>query len=141
MKTAALFLCAAALLSGGCATAVQHRSATTAAQFGAPAHVTEKMNRGQSLGLTDLEALGRNHVPEATVIAYLRQTGDSYRLTTAQIDRLQAAEVSPGVIDYLLTTPNRVSQRVRGYSGGGHYRRGGYGYRSYPGIRHRPGRH
>ena len=123
-------LCVAAL--SGCTSAAQQRAAQEATQLGTPADLVRKMERGDRLALTDMETLARQQVPDDTVLAYLRQTGAAYELTTAQIDQMREAGVSVRVIDYLLSTPSRVVWRYRGYYGG---RIGIHGYGSFgPGF-------
>lgn len=119
-----LFALGLAALSG-CAAAARQQAVQTATQLGTPLTLVSKMERGDRLTLADLETLARQQVPDAEVLAYLRQTGAAYELTTAQIDQMRAAGVSVRVIDYLLATPRQVARRYRGYYGGGF---GWYGY-------------
>ena len=152
MKTKPVLLLALSLAAlSGCATAARHQAATTATQWGAPAELVRKMERGGRLALTDLETLARHQIPDETVLAYLRQSGAAYELTTAQIDQMREAGVSVRVIDYLLATPARGPRpypRSRVWFGFGypHYGSGhsfggfGHGYR-HGGFGHRGGHH
>lgn len=118
MKTKIPLLFALCVVAfSGCASAAQQRAAQEATRLGTPADLVRKMERGDRLALTDLEALARQQVPDETVLVYLRQTGARYALTTAQIDQMRVAGVSVRVIDYLLSTPVRVAWRYRGYYG------------------------
>lgn len=128
MKTKLIPLLALSLAAlSGCATAAQRQAAVTASLSGAPAALVGKMQRGDRLALADLETLARHRVPDDTVLAYLRETGATYELTTAQIDQLRDAGVTVRVIDYLLATPTRVARRDRG-SFRGKFWRHGHGY-------------
>jgi hypothetical protein len=115
MKTNLILLLALSLAAlSGCATAARRQAAVTASQSGAPAALVSKMQQGDRLALTDLETLARSQVSDDTVLAYLRETGATYELTTAQIDQLREAGVTVRVIDYLLATPTRAARRDRG---------------------------
>lgn len=129
MKTKLPLLLALSLAAfSGCATAAQQQAAQAATRLGAPAGLVRKMEQGDRLALTDLETLARYQVPDEDMLAYLRLTGATYQLTTAQIDQMREAGVSIRVIDYLLATPRWVSRRYRGYNGGGI---GFYGYGNF----------
>lgn len=145
MKTTILLTLALSTAAlGGCASVAQQRAAQEATRLGTPGELVRKMEQGDRLALTDLETLARQRVPDETVLAYLRQSGARYELTTAQIDRMRTAGVSVRVIDYLLSAPSRVAYRYRSYYGGnwgGHWGRGfsghGLGHGSfYHGRRH-----
>lgn len=126
MKTRLPLLLALSLaVLSGCATAARQQAVQTATRLGAPTKLVSRMERGDRLTLADLETLARHQVPDVDVLAYLRQTGAAYELTTAQIDQMRAAGVSVSVIDYLLATPRQVARRYRGYYDGGF---GFYGY-------------
>jgi|CXWL01.1.fsa_nt_gi uncharacterized protein YceK len=118
-NTILLILALSTTALGGCASVAQQRVAQEATRLGTPDELVRKMERGARLALTDLETLARQHVPDEPVLAYLRQSGASYELTTVQIDQMRTAGVSVGVIDYLLSTPTRVAYRYRSYYGGG----------------------
>ena len=143
-----LFALSLAALSG-CATATRQQAAQAATQLGTPAELVRMMEQGDRLALTDLETLARHQVPDENVIAYLRQSGAAYELTTAQIDQMRVAGVSIRVIDYLLSTPTRVARSYRGYYGGGvrrfyGYSNWGHGFGGHGlghGSFHRGGRH
>ncbi len=133
----------ALLLTAGCATTSSTRTttATVAAERGAPPALVSALQRGARLSLADIETLSALKTPDVTTLAYLRQSGASYKLTLTQIDQMRGAGVSPVVIDHLLSTPARVSRtssysRVRFGSG---YSHRGYGYRSR-GFGHNHGR-
>lgn len=136
---------ASAMAFSGCTTAARQQAVETATRLGTPTELVSKMERGGRLNLTDLETLARHHVPDENVIAYLRQSGAAYELTTAQIDRMRAAGVSVSLIDYLLTTPRQVARRYRGYYGGGRRFYGyGHGFPSHGwghGLIHHGGHH
>lgn len=138
MKTKLPLLFALGLVAlSGCASAARQQAVQTASRLGAPLPLVTRMERGARLTLADLETLARHQVPDTEVLAYLRQTGAAYELTTAQIDQMRAAGVSVKVIDYLLATPRQVARRYRpyrGYYGGGFgfYGHGGFG-RGFPG--------
>ena len=106
------FLAILSLLTG-CATAVRRSNAATAAQFGADVIVLDKLERGARLSLTDLEELGSRGVPEDVIIAHLQRSNDAYRLTTAEVLRLREAGITDRIIDYLLTSPERMAWRAR----------------------------
>jgi hypothetical protein len=130
-KPSLLFALGLAALSG-CASAARQHAVQTAIQLGTPTELVSKMERGDRLTLTDLETLARHQIPDAEMLAYLRQTDAAYELTMAQIDRMRAAGVSVKVIDYLLATPRQGIRRYRGYYGGGFgwygYGHGGFGH-------------
>ena len=133
MKTKIPLLFALCVVAfSGCASAAQQRAAQEATRLGTPADLVRKMERGDRLALTDLETLARHQVPDENVIAYLRQSGAAYELTTAQIDQMRVAGVSIRVIDYLLSTPTRMARSYRGYYGGGRrfysYGHGNFGH-------------
>jgi hypothetical protein len=157
MKTRVLFFLAVNLVTlSGCATATSTRSVTAnlAAEHGASAALVETLQRGGRLTLTDIQKLANLQIPDDATLAYLRDSGAAYQLTTAQIDQLRAGEVSNRVIDYLLATPAqaaRIVQRSRvrfgfgfgypHYGGSGHYYSGsGHGF-GHSGFSHRGGRH
>jgi hypothetical protein len=102
----------------------------------------QKMERGDALSLSDLEELGRHHVPAESVVRYLSTTGTIYNLTANDIDNLRKAKVSDQVINYLLAFPSRheayeTEVWIDSYPwwdyGWGYGWRGGYrhGYRHY----------
>jgi hypothetical protein len=106
------------------------------------------MQRGGRLTLADVQKLANLQIPDDVTLAYLRDSGAAYELTTAQIDQMRAAGVSVRVIDYLLSTPSRVASRYRGNYGGGlwlhgygYYGRGYYGHGLGHGSFRHGGRH
>lgn len=157
MKTSRPFLFTVLLVSGVtafAATPAQRANADTAASLGAPPSLVEKMQRGSSLTLADIQDLARHRVPDDTTLAYLRSTKTSYRLSTEAVDGLRAAGVSDRVVNYLLlaspleTTSARPVYRaapIRGYGyrpfrpTPGFGRLGGFGGHRHGG--HRGGRH
>lgn len=117
----------AVLTSGGCATAGSRPRSTAAfaaAERGAPAALVSTLQNGARLSLGDIEHLAGLKMPDDLTLAYLHDSGATYQLTTAQIVRMRDAEVSDRVIDYLLTTPNRVAVRYPGNYRGGVRRHG-----------------
>lgn len=143
----------ALLTTSGCATGATPRSsaAAFATERGAPAQLVSTLQRGGRLTLTDIQKLANLQIPDDATLAYLRDSGAAYQLTTAQIDQLRAGEVSNRVIDYLLATPARtvrIYSRSRlgfgfgyPYYGSGHYYGGfGHGFR-HGGFGHRGGHH
>lgn len=123
----ALAVITSAMAFSGCTTAARQQAVQTATRLGTPTRLVSKMERGGRLTLSDLETLARHQVPDLDVLAYLRQSGAAYELTTAQIDQMRAAGVSVRVIDYLLVTPQQAARRYRGYYGGSR-RFFGYGH-------------
>ncbi len=135
-----------AVTFSGCASTTQHKVAQEATRLGAPASLTDKLNRGGRLTLADIETMTRQAVPEADILSYLRQSGARYELTTAQIDQLRASGVSDRVIDYLLSTPGQSARRWGSYPYGFRsygYSYFGHGYYGWPGhgFGHHGGRH
>lgn len=145
-------LLAAALLvtAGGCATRTSRARSTTAtlaAEHGASATLVANLQRGTRLSLANIEELAVLKVPDDATVAYLRDTGTSYQLTTGQVVLLREVGVSDRVIDYLLATPNRVAVRPRGNYGGqmgwrghGNHIRSNFGGHGF-GSSHRGRRH
>lgn len=135
-----------AVCLGGCASTTQHKLAQEATRLGAPARLTDKLNRGGRLTLADIEAMTRQAVPEADILSYLRQSDARYELTTAQIDQMRASGVSDRVIDYLLSTPSQSARRWGSYPYGfrtygyDHFGRGYYGSFGH-GFGHHGGHH
>ena len=152
----------AVLTTGGCATTASRPRSTAAAlaaERGAPAPLVSTLQRGGRLSLADIEHLASLKIPDNVTLAYLRGSRAIYQLTTTQISQMREAQVSDRVIDYLLTTPNQVAGRSRGYygygggvrmrgqsnfgrgfGGGGFGYGGGFGGRGF-GSSHRGGRH
>ena len=138
-----LFLALSLVTLSGCVSTAQRQTAKIAIRYDVSTEVVRKMERGDRLALTDLELLARAQVPDDDVLNYLQQTNVSYRLTTAQIDRLRVQGVSDIIIDYLLATPTRVDRPYRAYAlsrtwyhdyGRRHYGRGvGHGASHYGG--------
>ena len=110
-----LLLALSLVLLGGCASTAQRQTARIAIRYDVSSEVLRKIDRGDRLALADLELLAQAQVPDADVLIYLKQTNVSYKLTTAQIDRLRAQGVSDFIIDYLLATSTRVARPYRGY--------------------------
>lgn len=147
-----LFVAVVLVATSGCATTASTRTRTTAATLanerGASAALVADLQRGERLSLANIEELAVLKVPEDTTLDYLRATDATYQLTTGQIVRLREVGVSDRVVDYLLTTPNRVAVRPRGYCyrgqiggrGYGHRIKSGFGGRGF-GSPHRGGRH
>ncbi|MCX6952785.1 MAG: hypothetical protein NTV51_11555 [Verrucomicrobia bacterium] len=130
-----LLLTAVALVAtSGCTTTASRARATTAnfvAERGAPTALVANFQRGARLSLADIEQLAVLKVPDDVTLAYLRDTGTAYQLTTWQIARMHDAGVSDRVIDYLLATPDRAVVRPRGNFAGrirGGLRRGHIGH-------------
>src|SRR5687767_4079361 len=67
----------------------------------------KKLLDGEVLTLADIEDLGRSKISEATILRHLRGTRAVYVLRTDDINRLQEAGLSKGVIDYMLSTVNQ----------------------------------
>ena len=83
---------------------------------GVPPILKKKMLDGEVLTLADLEDLARYKVSEGTILKYLQGTGAIYILRTEDVNRLQQAGLSKGVIDYMLSTVNqRPVQVVKRY--------------------------
>jgi hypothetical protein len=72
----------------------------------------KKLLDGEVLTLADIEDLGRNKIGEATILKHLRGTRAVYVLRTDDINRLQEAGLSKGVIDYMLSTVNQPDVKV-----------------------------
>lgn len=138
-------VCAATL--SGCASTAQHKVAQEATRLGAPARLTEKLNRGGRLTLADIETMSRQSIPDDEILSYLRQSDARYELTTAQIDQMRASGVSDRIIDYLLSTPGQTARRWGSYSYGfrtygyGHFGHGYYGTFGHGFGGHRGGHH
>ena len=67
--------------------------------------LVQKMLQGQILTRAEIQELAQHKVSETNIVKYLRSTGAMYSLTTKEVNELQQANVSEGVIDYLLNTP------------------------------------
>ena len=105
MKTSSALLSIAFLLPSAmtfAATSAQRANADTAAAAGVLPSVVEKMQRGTSLTISDIQELARQRVTDETTLAYLRSPKADYRLTTESFDALRAAGVSDRVVNYLL---------------------------------------
>ena len=77
----------------------------------APA-LKKKLLDGEVLTLADIEDLGQNKISEATTLKHLRGTRAVYVLRTDDINRLQEAGVSKGILDYMLSTVNQPEVKV-----------------------------
>jgi hypothetical protein len=98
---------------------------------GVPPVLKKKMLDGEVLTLADIEDLARYKVSEGTILKYLQATGAIYVLRTEDVNRLQQAGVSKGVIDYMLSTVNqRPVQVVKRYYR--YYNYDPWYYPSYP---------
>src|SRR6185436_415008 len=87
---------------------------------------------GEVLTLADVEDLARYKVSESTILKYLQATGAIYVLRTEDVNRLQQAGISKGVIDYMLSTVNqRPVQVVKRYYRYYNYDPWWYSYPSY----------
>ena len=148
-----LLVVAVLVTTSGCvtrATRARSSAATFAAERGASDTLVSSLQRGTRLSVVDIEELAVLKVPDDVTLGYLRETRATYQLTSGQVARLGEGGVSDRVIDYMLTTPDRVAVRYPGTYGGGMRVRGlgnggrGYGGRGF-GIRghgsHRGGRH
>ncbi|HMJ63793.1 MAG TPA: hypothetical protein VK615_00470 [Candidatus Binatia bacterium] len=99
---------------------------------GIPPVLKKKMLDGEVLTLADIEDLAHYKVSEGTILKYLQATGAIYVLRTEDVNRLQQAGVSKGVIDYMLSTVNqRPVQVVKRYYRYYNYDPSWY-YPSYP---------
>ena len=74
-------------------------------QSGVAPQLLQKMLQGHVLTLPEIEQLAQKGITETNIVKYLRSTGAVYFLTSRQVNDLQQAKVSEGVIDYLLATP------------------------------------
>jgi hypothetical protein len=99
---------------------------------GVPPVLKKKMLDGEVLTLADVEDLARYKVSESTILKYLQATGAIYVLRTEDVNRLQQAGISKGVIDYMLSTVNqRPVQVVKRYYRYYNYDPWWYSYPSY----------
>ena len=71
---------------------------------GVPPATYDKMVHGDSLALSDIEALTRAGVNDGVILRYIRNQGTIYTLNSADVLRLRHAGVSQSVIDYMLAT-------------------------------------
>ena len=72
---------------------------------GVASELLQKMLQGEVLTLPEIEELAQKGIGETNIVKYLRSTGAVYFLTTRQVNDLQQAHLSEGLIDYLLSTP------------------------------------
>jgi len=72
---------------------------------GVAPELLQKMLQGRVLTLPEIEQLSQKGVNETNIVKYLRSTGAVYFLTSRQVNDLQQAHLSEGLIDYLLSTP------------------------------------
>lgn len=62
----------------------------------------DRMDRGEPLTVNDVIRLSQGGVSDSTIIGYMEQTNTTYRLSQAQIRRLQDAGVSQRVVNYMV---------------------------------------
>jgi surface antigen len=67
----------------------------------------DRMDRGEPLTINDVIKLSQARVDEGTIIQYIRDTNSSYDLSQSQIRRLQDAQVSQRVINYMIDTSEK----------------------------------
>lgn len=114
MKRLGLF---AALLSvallAGCAHISRPERNTLVAHCVSPS-LTDRMVRGDILGLGDIIEISQRDVPPQLIINYLYSTRAVYCLDKDAMARLNKAKVCQDVIHYLLDTPNLFGPRPYG---------------------------
>ena len=85
------FILAAAVFVSGCATRTSYHQPPVTAP--------------PTLTLTQIKEMTAKGVSDETILTALRASRVIYKLTSKDVLDLQAAKVSPVVIDYLLSTP------------------------------------
>jgi hypothetical protein len=76
------------------------------------AALSERMIHGEYLDLGDIIELSHRHLPPNFIVHYLWSTYGVYKLSSADISRLQKAGVNKVVIDYLKATPTIFYPRL-----------------------------
>ncbi len=64
----------------------------------------DRMDKGDPLTINDVIKLSQSSVCDDTIITYIKESGSSFKLTQAQIRRLQDHGVSQRVINYMIDT-------------------------------------
>lgn len=78
----------------------------------------ERVQQGQPLLVSDVEALAKAGISDDLIISQIRNSRTVYHLTTADIIALKKAGVSDKVIDFMINTPTQIpSAQVAGEVG------------------------
>jgi hypothetical protein len=78
----------------------------------------QRVEQGQPLTVSDVEALARAKVGDDLIISQIRNSRTIYHLTTADIIALKNTGVSERVIDFMINTPTQLgSAQVAGVVG------------------------
>ena len=132
LNTLAVFVLLLSL--AGCATAGRQRAyLREVGSLGVDAAVYTRLKKSRDLSLGNIEHLVHKGVPDETIRFFLGRTDTVYSLKTGEIDLLRKADVSDGLIDYLLATSNQYECNY-GYGYGHHSFGHGfhhYGHRSH----------
>ena len=64
----------------------------------------DRMDRNEPLTVNDVIKLSEGGVSDDTIIRYMKQTGTTYDLSQAQINRMREKGVSRRVINYMINT-------------------------------------
>jgi len=64
----------------------------------------DRMDRREPLTVNDVIKLSQGGVSDETIIRYIDESGATYNLTQAQVDRMRTSGVSRRVINYLVNT-------------------------------------
>jgi len=69
----------------------------------------QRVEQGQPLGLADIKALAKAGVSDEVIISQIRNSGEAYHLSTAEIIDLKDSGVSERVIDFMINTASYSS--------------------------------
>jgi outer membrane lipoprotein SlyB len=98
--TGALIGSAAGAIVGGLVGAALDESQKKAVEKVSPRTV-DRMDRGDPLSINDVIKLSQSGVSDDAILSYMQDSPGAYRLSQAQVRRLQDAGVSPRVIQYM----------------------------------------
>lgn len=95
------------LLLAGCAADPQRQKDMAAvSSSGVPTITSAKMEYNQPIDLNDIIALSKQKVSDDIILRYLKARRTIYSPDPQALERLRAAGVSQGVINYILSTPS-----------------------------------
>lgn len=92
---------AAGAITGGLVGAVLDEQDRKVMERTSPRTV-DRMDRGEPLTINDVIKLSQGGVSDDMIVRYMQETGSSYRLSQAQVRRLQDAGVSQRVINDMI---------------------------------------
>jgi hypothetical protein len=101
----------AATLFAGCAT-LSTSERQLLERHRVSATLSQKMAQLRPLTLAEIVELSARKVPPDFIIRYVDESLADYQLTTEEVLRLRRSGVNDGVIDFLLTTPQRAADAL-----------------------------